>query len=129
MKILNYLFLSLVIIFLASCNNNKPSGTDNKAIVGIWQNTSNPNSAIEFTKDGNYYLRINGERLLIDDSTVEKYSYNPLSTENNLIIYGNPKAGNTQSKLVIINPGHIKISLFSQGTIVSEAEFTKMKEE
>lgn len=102
---------------------------DNKAIAGIWQNTSNPNTAIEFTEEGNYYLRINGERLIIDDSTAEKYSYNPLSTGNNLIIYGKSKAGNTQSKLVILNPGHIKISVFSQGNIVTEAEFTKMREE
>jgi hypothetical protein len=100
---------------------------DKSAIFGIWQNTTTPNAAIEFTPEGEYYLRINGERLLVDDTIRDMYSYNPLAEGNNLIIYGNPRAGNTQSKLVIINPERIKISLVSQGIIVSEAEFTKVK--
>lgn len=129
MKISNYLFICVVLIILVGCNNKKPTTTNNKAIIGIWQNTTYPNSAIEFTKDGKYYIRINGDRILTDDSIVERYNYDPLAEGNNLIIYGNPRAGNTQSKLVVINPGHIQISLISQGTIVSEAEFTKIKAE
>jgi hypothetical protein len=128
MKTLNYLVLVFVITILAGCNN-KQKTQDNSAIVGIWQNTTNSIAAIEFTTDGAYYLRMNGERLLDSDSTITKYSYNPLSEENNLMIYGNSKANNTQAKLVIINPERIKISLIHQDTIVSEAEFTKVKTE
>jgi len=128
MKFLNYFLASLVITFLAGCSNNQKNN-DSKAIVGIWQNTSNPDASIEFTSEGEYFLRFHGERILTNDSLVEKYSYNSLSNENNLIIYGNPRAGNTQGKLVVIKPGRIKISLVHQGTIVSEAEFTKVKEE
>jgi len=128
MKVSHYFLLSLVIALLAGCSNNQKNA-DNKAIIGIWQNTTNPENAIEFTRDGDYYIRMNGERLLTDDSIIEKYSFNPLSRENNLIIYGNPKAGNTQARLVVINTEQIKISLVHQGTVVSEAEFTKVKEQ
>jgi len=127
MKISFYLLLSLLFTILVGCDHNIKKD-NNKAIVGIWQNTSNPGSAIEFTKDGDYYLRLNGERLLISDSTIERYSYDPVSEENNLIIYGNQRAGETQAKLVLINPERIKIALLHQGTTVSEAEFTKVKE-
>ncbi len=129
MKNLNYLFLGIAITILAGCNNKQNKEDNNKAITGIWQNTTNPNAAIEFTSGGVYYLRMNGERLLENDSTITKYSYDPLSEENNLIIYGNPKAGDSQAKLVIISPERIKISLVSQGSVVSEAEFTKVKEQ
>jgi hypothetical protein len=128
MKNLNYLLSGFVIIILVGCNNNQ-THNNNQAIVGIWQNTATANTAIEFTKDGNYYLRLNGERLLIDDSLVEKYSYDPISEGNNLIIYGNPKAGNTQSKLVVITPVRIKISMVSHGITTSEAEFSKVKDQ
>jgi uncharacterized lipoprotein NlpE involved in copper resistance len=128
MKSSNYIVLLVVITILAGCNN-KQKTQDNSAIVGIWQNTTNPMAAIEFTKDGAYYLRMQGDRLLDSDSTITKYSYNPLPEENNLIIYGNSKAGNTQAKLVIISSERIKISLVSQGKTVSEAEFTKVKAE
>lgn len=125
LKNFNYLLLGFIITIMVGCNNKQSQNT-NKAIIGIWQNTTNANTAIEFTNDGNYYLRLNGERLLIDDTIADKYSYDPLSKGNNLIIYGNPKTGNTQSKLVIISPERIKISLISQEKIVSEAEFTKV---
>lgn len=127
MKISFFVSLGFALSILVGCSNNQKNN-DTKAIVGIWQNTTNPDASIEFTINGNYYLRMNGKRLLVDDSTTEKYSYDPLSKGNNLIIYGNPKAGNTQAKLLIINPKQIKISLFSQGTHVSEAEFTKVRE-
>lgn len=127
MKISKYLLSGLFFIILLSCSNNQKKD-NNKAIVGIWQNTTTPNAAVEFTREGYYYLRINGERLLIDDTIKDMYSYDPLAEGNNLIIYGNPKAGNTQSKLVVISRERIKISLVSQGTIVSEAEFTKVNE-
>ena len=125
MKISRYLVLSVLITFLVGCSNDHKK-VDNSAIIGIWQNTTTPNAAIEFTKDGEYFLRMNGERLYANDSIVDKYSYDPLSKENNLIIYGNSKTNNTQAKLVIINPGRIKISLVNMGTVVSEAEFTKV---
>ena len=127
MKFSNYLLFGFLSVILLRCNT-KQTKVDKTAIIGIWQNTTTPNAAIEFTRDGDYYLRINGERLLIEDTIKDMYSYDPLAEGNNLIIYGNPKAGNTQSKLVIINPERIKISLVSNGTIVSEAEFTKVKE-
>lgn len=125
MKISHYLFLSVLITFLAACASDQKKA-DSKAIIGVWQNTSTPNAAIEFTEDGEYFLRLNDERLLTNDSTVEKYSYDPLSDENNLIIYGNTKMNTTQAKLVVIDPERIKISLIHQGSIVSEAEFTKV---
>lgn len=128
MKISNYFLLVFSITILLGCNN-KPTIDDNKAIVGIWQNMTNPKAAIEFTKEGNYYLRIDGERILSDDSTTDKYTYNALSTENNLKIFNSVKAGNTEGKLMIISPERIKISLISQATFVSEAEFTKVKEQ
>lgn len=109
---------------MSACSNNQKSDA-NSGIVGIWQNTTTPNAAIEFTIDGEYYLRMNGERLLTDDSIVEKFSYDPISKENNLIIYGNSKMNTTQAKLIFIDPEHIKISLANQGTIISEADFTK----
>ena len=115
-----------MIAIIFGCSNNQKSNDKNN-IVGIWQNTTTPNAAIEFTSDGEYYLRLNGERLLNDDSMVEKFSYDPLSEGNNLIIYGNTKISTTQAKLVIISPERIKISLIHQGTIVSEADFTKVK--
>ncbi|MDO9257119.1 MAG: hypothetical protein Q7U54_16485 [Bacteroidales bacterium] len=127
MKISFYLLSGLFLTILVGCSNNQKKD-DNKAIIGIWQNTTTPNAAVEFTREGDYYLRINGERLSIDDTIKDKYSYDPLAEGNNLIIYGNPKAGNTQSKLVVISPERIKISLVSQGSIVSEAEFTKVKD-
>jgi len=126
MKISIYLLSGLIIAIIFGCSNNQKSNAKND-IVGIWQNTTTPNAAIEFTSDGEYYLRMNGERLLTDDSIVEKYSYEPLSKENNLIIYGNTKTSNTQAKLVIISAERIKISLVHQGKIVSQADFTKVK--
>jgi len=128
MKISNYFLLVFIITILIGCHN-KPTNEDNKAIFGIWQNTTNPKAAIEFTRDGNYYLRIDGERILSDDSTVDKYTYNALSKENNLTIFNSVKSGNTDGKLIIISPERIKISLVSKGTIVSEAEFTKVNEQ
>lgn len=128
MKISNFLVLGFILVIMAGCSS-KQKYDANKAIVGIWQNTTNPGAAIEFTKEGDYYLRMDGERLLTGDSIVEKYSYDPLSEENNLIIYGNSKMNATQAKLVIINPERIKISLVHQETIVSEAEFTKEKKQ
>lgn len=128
MKFSNYLIFGFVIAVMIGCNNEKKN-EDNKAIIGIWQNTTNPDASIEFTKDGEYFIRFNGERILNNDSVAEKYSYNSISNGNNLIIYGNPRADNTQGRLVVIAPGRIKISLVHQGTIVSEAEFTKVKEE
>ncbi len=128
MKASNYLALVFAIIILAACNNQQKK-QDDTSITGIWQNTTNSIAAIEFTTDGAYYLRMHGERLLDSDSTITKYSYDPSSEENNLIIYGNSKANNTQAKLVIISPERIKISLIHQDTIVSEAEFTKVKPE
>jgi uncharacterized lipoprotein NlpE involved in copper resistance len=128
MKISTYLLLGFVITILVGCNN-KQKNNDNTVILGIWQNTTNPDASIEFTREGNYYLRFKGERILPDDSIAEKYSYDPLSKENNLRIFGNVKAGNTAGNLVVISPERIKISLVSQGTIVSEAEFTKVNVE
>jgi hypothetical protein len=128
MKISNYILLVFIITILAGCSSNQ-TNEDNKTIVGIWQNTTNPKASIEFTKEGNYYLRIDGERILSDDSTTDKYSYNSSSKANNLKIFNSVKAGNTEGKLVILNPDRIKISLVSKGTIVSEAEFTKVNEQ
>lgn len=128
MKSSNYIALVIVFTILAGCNH-KQKTQDNSAIVGIWQNSTNPIAAIEFTLYGAYYLRMNGERLLDGDSTITKYSYDPASEENNLIIYGNSKVNNTQAKLVIISPERIKISLVNHDTIVSEAEFIKIKAE
>lgn len=127
MKNFHFLLLGFIFTILVGCSNNQKKDS-NKAIVGIWQNTTNSNAAIEFTKEGDYYLRIKGERILTDDSLVEKYSYDPLSKGNNLIIYGNSKMNNTQARLVVIKPGQIKISLINQGSVVSEAEFTRVKE-
>lgn len=121
------LIVGFAFAILVGCSSNQKN-YENKAIVGIWQNSSNPDASIEFTSNGDYYLRMNGERLFDNDSTIEKYSYDPISNGNNLIIYGNPKVGATQAKLMIINAGQIKISLFNQGTVVSEAEFTKVEE-
>lgn len=126
MKNSHYLLLGLLFPILVGCSNNQMKDNNN-SIVGIWQNTTNPNTSIEFTKDGDYYLRINGERILTNDSTVEKYTYYPQSKENNLVIYGNAEMNNTQARLVVINPEQIKISLVHQGTVVSEAEFSKVK--
>lgn len=127
MKNLNYLFLGITITFLAGCNNKQTKVDSNKAIIGIWQNTSNSIAEIEFTKEGTYYLRMNGERILDNDSTIIKYSYDPQSEGNNLIIYGNPKAGDVQATLVIISPERIKISMIHEGKVISDAEFTKAK--
>jgi hypothetical protein len=128
MKYSHLVLFSICISILISCGNN-PKKSDSKAIVGIWQNTTNPNAAIEFTMDGEYYLRLNGARLLPNDSTVEKYSYDPLSEGNNLIIYGNPRTSNTQAKIKFMKSEQMKISLVSQGKIISEANFTKVKEQ
>ena len=128
MKILNSVLLSLLILILFGCEN-KQAISYNSAIIGIWQNTANWDASVEFTGDGEYYIRIRGKRILNNDSIAEKYSYNSLSNGNNLIIYGNPRAGNALGELVVISPGKIKISLVNQGTIVSEAEFTKVKQE
>ena len=128
MKNLNYIFLGLAITILAGCNNKQTKEDSNKAIIGIWQNTSNTIAEIEFTNEGTYYLRMNGERIMDNDSTIIKYSYDPLSEGNNLIIYGNPKAGDVQATLVIISPERIKISMITKGKVISDAEFTKAKE-
>ncbi len=128
MKNLNFLFLALAITILAGCNNKKTKEDSNKAIIGIWQNTNNSIAEIEFTEEGTYYLRMNGERILDNDSTIIKYNYDPLSEENNLIIYGNPKAGDVQATLVIISPERINISMIHEGKVISYAEFTKAKE-
>ncbi len=125
MKISFPLALVLIITILAGCSS-KQTKNDNQSIIGIWQNSTNPKAAIEFTKEGNYYLRIDGERILSDDSTTDKYAYNALSKENNLKIFNSLKVGNTEGKLVILSSERIKISLVNQGTIVSEAEFTKV---
>ena len=126
MKISFPLSLVLIITILAGCSS-KQTKNDNQAIIGIWQNATNPKVAIEFTKERNYYLRIDEERILSDDSTTDKYTYNASSKENNLNIFNSVKAGNTEGKLIILSPERLKILLVNQGTNVSETEFTKVR--
>jgi hypothetical protein len=126
MKKLFYLLLCFVCFIQVGCNK-KQKNEKNKDIIGIWQNTAQPNSAIEFTENGEYFVRIDGKRLYTSDSINVKYIYDVSLGEKNLKLF--TKSNDTTiHKLLVINPDRIKLSLIHNDTVVTETEFTKLKE-
>ena len=122
-----YLLLCFVFFLQIGCVK-KQKNEKSKDIIGIWQNTSYPNNAIEFTEDGEYFVRIGGKRLITSDSIKDKYTYDLSLEDKNLKIFRNSKSDTSIGKLVIINADRIKISLIHSDTVVSESEFIKLKE-
>jgi len=116
------------VFFIQIGCDKKQKNEKSKDIIGIWQNTSHQNSAVEFTENGEYFVRIDGKRLMTSDSIKDKYIYDLSLGENNLKIFRNSKSDTTIGKLLVLNPDRIKISLIHSDTIVSESEFTKLKE-
>jgi hypothetical protein len=53
-KILGLVVLAMVVVLLVAGCGGKPS------IVGKWQSTDDANNSIEFTKDGNLIVAVNG---------------------------------------------------------------------
>jgi hypothetical protein len=127
MKNLFFLLLCFVFFIQIGCDK-KQKNEKSKDIIGIWQNTSQPNSAVEFTENGDYYVRIDSKRLMIFDSIKDKYIYDLSLGERNLKIFRISKNDTSIGKLLVINPDRIKISLIHSDTVVSESEFTKLKE-
>ena len=123
-----YLLLVLVVFVLVGCTSKARNGKDTK-LAGIWQNANNTSAAIEFTKNGDYHLRFQGERISAmstGDTGSEKFTYDSLSSSPNLKIFDNKKSDTTCGELVFINSNRIKISIIFHDTIVSEAEFFKI---
>ncbi len=127
MKSLFYVLLGFVFFIQIGCDN-KQQNENNKDIIGIWQNTSQPMSSIEFTENGYYYLRIDGKRLVNTDTIRFKYIYNSSLKEKNLKIFDSLKCDTMVGKLVVINPNRIKFSIINKDKVVSESEFTKLKQ-
>jgi len=121
------LLLCLVFFIQIGCTTNQKN-EKSKDIIGIWQNESQPKNAIEFTENGEYFTIIDGKRFMTSDSIRDKYIYDLSLGEKNLKIFRNPKEFTTIGKVSVLNPDRIKISLIHSDTIVSETEFTKLKE-
>jgi hypothetical protein len=130
MKISIYVFLVLTLFIFGGCQQ-KPSSKNNSDLVGIWQNKTVAKSAIEFTENGEYYLRIEGKRLIVKspiDSTAQQYIYDSISDGINLKIFSKINGDTTKGKLVFLDSNKIKISLINADTILSETEFFKHRE-
>lgn len=121
------LLLCLVFFIQIGCTTNQKN-EKSKEIIGIWQNASHPKNAVEFTENGEYFVRIDGKRFLASDSIKDKYIYDLSLGEKNLKIFHNSTDYTTIGKLLVLSPDRIKISLIHSDTIVSETEFTKLKE-
>jgi len=125
-----YLFLVLTVFLIGGCNQ-KPSSEFISDLVGIWQNKTVATSAIEFTKNGEYYLRMNGKRLIVMspiDSTAQQFIYDSLSNDINLKIFSKINGDTTKGKLVFLDSNKIKISLINADTVLSETEFFRLRE-
>jgi hypothetical protein len=123
-----YLLFGFALSILMGCDRKQMNENANKnEIAGIWQNTADSHTAIEFTKDGEYYFRLSGKRVITCNSKVLKYFYDSLSNGSNLKICGDMKGDTSEGKLVFVNPDKIKFSLFHKDTIVSVAEYIRMK--
>jgi hypothetical protein len=123
-----YLLLVLVVFVLVGCTS-KPRNYKDTQLAGIWQNANNASIAVEFTKNGDYHLRFQGERISATstgETVIEKFTYDTLSSSPNLKIFDSKKSDTTRGELVFINPNRIKISILFHDTIVSEAEFFKI---
>jgi hypothetical protein len=126
MKKCIYLLFGVILSVLTSCDN-KQMNVRKTEIVGIWQNSSDSNTAIEFTENGNYYFRLKGERMIPKDSKVLKYIYDSLSEGPNLKIYEDMAGDTTEGILEQINPNTLKFSLVVKDSIVSKVEYTRIK--
>jgi len=124
----SFILLLCFVFFIQIGCNKKQKNEKSKDIIGIWQNSSHPNSAIEFTENGEYFVRIDGKRLMTSDSIMDKYIYDLSLGEKNLKIFRNSKSDTAIGKLLVLNPDRIRISLIHSDTIISESEFTKLKE-
>jgi len=129
MKNLIYVLLVSIVFVQVGCKE-KRSNENKSSLVGIWQNKTVATSAIEFTENGEYYLRLNGKRLIIMspiDSAAQQFRYDSLSKGINLKIFAKINSDTTKEKLVFLNPDRIKISLINADTILSESEFFRLK--
>jgi len=129
MKNLIYLSCVLVVFILAGCNS-KPKTEKSSALTGIWQNEKDSSTAIEFSENGNYDLRVHGQRISemsSGDSLTQKFLYDSLSNVINLRIYDDKNKDTVKCKLVFINQGRIKLSMIFNDTVISEAEYFKVK--
>ena len=124
----SFILLLCFVFFIQIGCSKKQKNEKSKDIIGIWQNTSHPNSAVEFTENGEYFVRIDGKRLMTSDSMKPKYIYDLSLGEKNLKIFHISKNDTSIGKILFINPDRIKLSLIHSDTVVSESEFTKLKE-
>lgn len=124
-----YALLFLILIMLGGCNKH-PGSEKNADLVGIWQNKTDTTSAIEFTKNGEYYVRIAGERLVTMspiDSTPKQYIYDATSNDVNLKLFSKINSDTVKVKLVFLDSDKIKILLINTDTAFTETEFIRLE--
>lgn len=124
MKISVYSLLGLVLLILAGCGNKQMKENKND-IVGIWQKSADTNIAIEFTGEGDYYLRFNGKRVITADSKSLKYKYDSLSPGCNIKIFEDGKTDTTKGILMLMNSNSINFSLLDKDSILSTIDYTR----
>lgn len=129
MKNLMYLFVILALFALSGCNT-KQTTVESSVLTGIWQNKNDSSISINFAKNGDYDLRIHGQRISempSGDPFTQKFLFDSLSNGINLMIYDTKSEDTIKCKLVFVEAGRIKISMILQDTVISEAEYLKVK--
>lgn len=124
-----YVLLCLTLITLAGCKQHTDS-VKNADLVGIWQNKTDTTSAIEFTKSGEYYVRIAGERLVTMsplDSTPKQYIFDAASNGVNLMLFPKINGDTIKAKLVFLDTDKIKILVMNPATDLPETEFIRLE--
>jgi len=126
MKKLFYCTLVIGCCMQFGCESKQKELTS-ETIIGVWQNTTNQSVSVEFTESFEYNVIVNGEKILNKDSVADMYSFSPNLKEKNLKIFNSSRNDTTKCNLIIINPKKIKLSILHADTVVSEAEFIKIK--
>ena len=122
MKKLAYLSALFAFYLLTGCTTSEPNNIDQR-IFGVWHNIEDPNTGVEFNKDGAYYILNSNERMTFGDSTTFSYELSLDSiNENNFKLIENSSEIVMNGKLEFINPDkiHILIILINGPTIKGE---------
>ncbi len=111
MNKLNFFLLCCLFTTFFACISNNEKKIDEK-IIGLWQNVDNPDMGIEFDKNGFYYLLDSNKRLVIENSTAFKYSFNQkFNNENNFILTEKDTGFEINGKLTHIDENNINLTL------------------
>lgn len=105
-----------LIVALIGCNSRGENNSD-RIIVGQWQNINHSDAGIEFGENGQYYVLNHNERIVIENPTILKYTFNAdMMDPYNFTLTETTTGFKYDGKLTFLDKDNIQLSLYVNDT-------------